>query len=79
MAPGQASTRSAPPSGDHGVVAPFTNGDHLFGSGLSRATLDRRYDHGARIDAVPSDGSVPSGYDMLFVVDHGGGLQARDR
>ncbi len=68
-----------PPSGDLGVVAPFTNGDHLFGSGLSRTTLDRRYDHGARINAVPSDGSVPSGYDMLFVVDHRGGLSAGDR
>ncbi len=65
----------APPSADHGVVAPFTDGDRLFGSGISRASLDRRYDRGARIDAVPSDGTVPGGYDMLFVVDHAGRLE----
>ena len=65
----------APPSADHGVVAPFTDGDRLFGSGISRASLDRRYERGARIDAVPSDGTVPGGYDMLFVVDHAGRLE----
>jgi NhaP-type Na+/H+ or K+/H+ antiporter len=65
----------APPSRDHGVVAPFTGGDRLFGHGISRAALDRSYGHGARIDAVPSDGTVPGGYDVLFVVDHDGGLR----
>ncbi len=65
----------APPSRDHGVVAPFSDGDRLFGSGISRAALDRRHDHGARIGAVPSDGTVPGGYDMLFVVDQAGRLE----
>jgi hypothetical protein len=56
-------------------VAPFTSGDRLFGPGISRAVLDRSYDHGARIDAVLSDGTVPGSHDVLFVVDHDGGLR----
>ncbi|MFD0021241.1 cation:proton antiporter [Streptomyces sp. NPDC058382] len=65
------------PSASHGVVAPYTGGEPLFGTGLTRPELTRRYEAGARVvtrlfDGV--DGAVPAGHELLFVVSPDGRL-----
>lgn len=60
--------RLAPPSTSHGVVAPYTGGEALFGGGLSGPELARRYEAGARVVTRGSDGPVPDGHRLLFVV-----------
>ena len=51
----------------HGVVAPYTGGEILFGTSLTRYDIDHRY-AGARIFTRPADSGIPAGSDLLFVV-----------
>jgi hypothetical protein len=67
--------RLGPPSGTHGVMAPFMGSEILFGDDLSRTALEARCDRGARIVACPADGAVPRGSDLLFVVRGDGHLE----
>lgn len=60
--------RLAPPSASHGVVAPYTGGESLFGGGLTGPELSRRYEAGARVVARPAGGALPAGHVLLFVV-----------
>ncbi|WNI33452.1 cation:proton antiporter [Streptomyces sp. ITFR-6] len=66
--------RLRPPSADHGVVAPYTGGESLFGPGLTGPELTRRYESGARVVSRPFDGEVPAGHELLFVVSAAGRL-----
>ncbi|WP_406098896.1 cation:proton antiporter [Streptomyces sp. NBC_01013] len=66
--------RIAPPSADHGAVAPYTGGEPLFGAGLTGPELSRRYEAGARVVARPADGALPAGHVLLFVVSPDGRL-----
>ncbi|WP_457029648.1 cation:proton antiporter [Kitasatospora sp. P5_F3] len=68
--------RLAPPTRSHGVVAPFTGSEALFGQGLSRPELARRYAGGARIVSYRVDGGIPAGHDLLFLVRPDGQLSA---
>jgi NhaP-type Na+/H+ or K+/H+ antiporter len=58
----------------HGVVAPYTGGETLFGTSLTRYDIDQRYAAGARISTEPADGSIPAGTDLLFLVRADGTL-----
>jgi len=58
----------------HGVVAPYTGGETLFGTSLTRYDIDQRYARGARICTRPADGSIPAGSDLLFLVRADGTL-----
>jgi NhaP-type Na+/H+ or K+/H+ antiporter len=58
----------------HGVVAPYTGGETLFGTSLTRYDIDHRYAAGARISTEPADGSIPAGSDLLFLVRADGTL-----
>lgn len=60
--------RVGPPYDSHGVVAPYTGGDILFGRSLVRHTLAERYAAGARFVVRPTSAPLPPGHDMLFVV-----------
>ncbi|MFB7587113.1 cation:proton antiporter [Streptomyces sp. NPDC056169] len=64
--------RVGPPHDSHGVVAPYTGGDILFGSSLVRHVLAERYGQGARFAVQPAAAALPPEYDTLFVVraDH---------
>jgi NhaP-type Na+/H+ or K+/H+ antiporter len=67
--------RLGPPTRSHGVVAPFTGGEPLFGNGLTRPELARRYEGGARIVTHQVDGGgIPAGHDVLFLVHPDGQL-----
>ncbi|WP_406448027.1 cation:proton antiporter [Streptomyces sp. NBC_00876] len=66
--------RLGPPATSHGVVAPYTGGESLFGAGLTGPELTRRYEAGARVVARPSGGPVPAGHELLFVVRPDGRL-----
>lgn len=66
--------RLAPPSASHGVVAPYTGGEALFGAGLSGPELIRRYEAGARVVTRTSGGPLPAGHQLLFVVRPDGRL-----
>ena len=68
--------RLAPPQRSHGVVAPYTGGEILFGDGMTRPVLSDRYDDGARIAAQRADGALPGGHDILFLVRADGQLTA---
>ena len=68
--------RLAPPQRSHGVVAPYTTGHILFGDGMTRPAVSRRYQDGARIVAHRADGWVPAGQDLLFLVHADGQLAA---
>ena len=52
----------------HGVVAPFTGGEILFGTSLTRYDIGHRYAAGARIFTCPADSGIPVGSDLLFLV-----------
>jgi NhaP-type Na+/H+ or K+/H+ antiporter len=67
--------RLGPPPGSHGVVAPFTGADILFGPGLTRSALIRRYAGGARILAYPVSGKLPDGHELLFLIRQEGKLE----
>ncbi|MFD9305667.1 cation:proton antiporter [Streptomyces sp. NPDC060048] len=60
--------RVGPPHGSHGVVAPYTGGDILFGAALVRHVLAERYERGARFVIQPGSAPLPAGHDTLFVV-----------
>ncbi|MFC9245907.1 cation:proton antiporter [Streptomyces sp. NPDC057136] len=60
--------RVGPPHDSHGVVAPYTGGDILFGRSLVRHVLTDRYEQGARYVVQPASAPLPPEYDILFVV-----------
>ncbi|MBT2389205.1 cation:proton antiporter [Streptomyces sp. ISL-1] len=66
--------RVGPPHGSHGVIAPYTGGDILFGRALVRHTLADRYGQGARFVVLAAADVLPSGHDTLFVVRADGRL-----
>jgi hypothetical protein len=68
--------RLAPPQRSHGVVAPYTAGEILFGNGMTRSAVTGRYQDGARIVAYGADGALPAGQDLLFRVRTDGQLAA---
>jgi NhaP-type Na+/H+ or K+/H+ antiporter len=71
--------RVGPPSGERGVVAPYTGGRVLFGHALNRSTLASRYAEGARIVVRPAGGDLPIGHELLFVVHADGRLDPATR
>ncbi|GAA0673700.1 sodium:proton antiporter [Kitasatospora atroaurantiaca] len=66
--------RLGPPGDSHGVVAPYTGGEVLFGADLTRPALARRYADGSRIVAWPLPDGIPEGHDLLFRVRKDGTL-----
>ncbi|THA75208.1 sodium:proton exchanger [Streptomyces sp. A0642] len=60
--------RVGPPHDSHGVVAPYTGGDILFGGQLVRHVLAARYEAGARFLVQPASTPLPPGSETLFVV-----------
>ncbi len=68
--------RLAPPQRSHGVVAPYTTGEILFANGMTRPAVTARYQDGARIVVQRTDGVLPAGQDLLFVVRADGQLTA---
>ena len=74
---GDASTpvyRLAPRQPSHGVVAPYTAAETLFGPALTRYDVGNRYDAGARISLAPAHGAIPPGTDVLFLITSDGAL-----
>ena len=70
--------RLGPPAGSHGVVAPYTGGEILFGAELGRSEMARRYQAGARI-AVRAPGSTfPAGARCVVLGARGRSTRARD-
>jgi NhaP-type Na+/H+ or K+/H+ antiporter len=67
--------RLGPPARSHGVVAPFTGSDILFGEHLTRTSLAARHAAGSQIIARLADGAIPEGADMLFLVHADGQLE----
>jgi NhaP-type Na+/H+ or K+/H+ antiporter len=68
--------RLAPPQPSHGVVAPHTGGEILFGPGMTRPAITARYHDGARIIMHGAGGMLPAGQDLLFLVRTDGRLTA---
>ena len=66
--------RLGPPGGSHGVVAPYTGGELLFGADLTRPEMARRYEAGARIEMRRPGSTLPGGRDLLFLVRADGRL-----
>ena len=66
--------RLAPPQRSHGVVAPYTTGEILFANGMTRPAVTERYQDGARIVVHRTDGVLPAGQDLLFIVRADGQL-----
>ncbi|MFE5616930.1 cation:proton antiporter [Streptomyces sp. NPDC056463] len=60
--------RVGPAHDSHGVVAPYTGGDILFGHALVRRVLAERYARGARFVVQPASVPLPPEHDTLFVV-----------
>lgn len=60
--------RVGPPHDSHGVVAPYTGGDILFGRSLVRHVLAERYEAGARFVVRPASAPSSPGHDTLFVL-----------
>ena len=58
----------------HGVVAPYTGGEALFGSELTRPAVIRRYQGGARVAAQRGSHPLPAASDVLFVIRADGRL-----
>jgi hypothetical protein len=64
----------------HGVIAPYTGGEILFDSKLTRSEVSQRYADGARICTRPADTGAPAGGggpadgNLLFLVRADGGL-----
>jgi NhaP-type Na+/H+ or K+/H+ antiporter len=67
------------PRDSHGVVAPYTGAEVLFGDTLSGLAISARHRDGAEIVTRPATGAVPEGYDLLFVVRADGRLEAVTR
>jgi NhaP-type Na+/H+ or K+/H+ antiporter len=68
--------RVSAPHDSHGVVAPYTGAEVLFGDPLTGFAISQRHHDGARIVTRPGEGAVPDGYDLLFVVRADGQLVA---
>jgi NhaP-type Na+/H+ or K+/H+ antiporter len=68
--------RLAPPHRSHGVVAPYTTGEVLFGNGVTRSVISSRYRDGARIVARHADGMPATGHDPLLLVREDGQVAA---
>jgi NhaP-type Na+/H+ or K+/H+ antiporter len=66
--------RVGPQLPSHGVVAPYTGGEILFGAELTRYDVGQRYASGARVVNRPADGGVPAGTELLFLVRADGKL-----
>jgi len=66
--------RLGPRLPSHGVVAPFSGGQVLFGTRLTRYDIGQRYAAGEQIVNRPADGAIPSGMDLLFLVRADGRL-----
>lgn len=66
--------RLRPERPSHGVVAPYTGGETLFGAELTRPTVIRRSDGGARVAARPGSHPLPAASDVLFVIRADGRL-----
>jgi NhaP-type Na+/H+ or K+/H+ antiporter len=64
------------PHDRHGVVAPYTGAEVLFGDPLTGVAISQRHHHGAAIVTRPAEGAVPDGYDLLFLVRPDGQLVA---
>ena len=64
--------RIGPPPDAHGVVAPYTGGDILFGRPLVRHVLAERHQRGAHFLVQHASSPLPPEHDTLFVVraDH---------
>jgi hypothetical protein len=58
----------------HGVVAPYTGGEALFGSELTRPGVIRRYQDGARIAVRPGRDPLPAASEVLFLIRADGRL-----
>jgi NhaP-type Na+/H+ or K+/H+ antiporter len=58
----------------HGVVAPYTGAEILFGGELTRPDVIRRYQAGAHVSARPWRDPVPAGSEVLFVIQADGQL-----
>jgi hypothetical protein len=58
----------------HGVMAPYTGGEILFDSQLTRYEVGRRYAGGARIRTRAADGGAPADGSLLFLVRADGRL-----
>jgi hypothetical protein len=66
--------RLAPRHPTHGVVAPFSVGDTVFATTLTRANVSDRYNSGAQITTQPANGGIPPGTDLLFLITPEGAL-----
>jgi hypothetical protein len=68
--------RVAAPHDSHGVVAPYTGAEVLFGDPLTGPAINQRHHDGAGIVTRPAKGTVPDGSDLLFLVRADGQLVA---
>ena len=66
--------RLRPELPSHGVVAPYTGGETLFGAELTRPAVLRRYQAGARVAARPGPHPLPAGSEVLFLIRADGRL-----
>ncbi|QES49529.1 sodium:proton exchanger [Streptomyces venezuelae] len=60
--------RVGPPQRSHGVVAPYTGSDILFGGALVRHVLAERHEGGARFVVQPASVPRPPEHETLFVL-----------
>ena len=66
--------RVGPQLPSHGVVAPYTGGEILFGADLTRYDVGQRYAGGARVVSRRADDGTPAGPELLFLVRADGKL-----
>jgi hypothetical protein len=66
--------RLRPELPSHGVVAPYTGGETLFGAELTRPAVIRRYQDGARIAVRPGRDPLPAASEALFLIRADGRL-----
>jgi hypothetical protein len=66
--------RLGPRHPNHGVIAPYSGGDSVFATALTRANVSDRYNSGAQITTQPVDGAIPPGTDLLFLITPEGTL-----
>ena len=66
--------RLRPRTPSHGVVAPYTGGETLFGAELTRPAVLQRHTDGARIAVRPGRDPAPAGSQLLFVIRADGQL-----
>jgi len=66
--------RVGPQLPSHGVVAPYTGGEILFGADLTRYDVGQRHAGGARVVSRPADDGTPAGPELLFLVRADGKL-----